>query len=101
MVRECETLIYLARAYFHQDFNLLALTPIGVVETFIVHEPPETSSLLHGELVSLLAEDISELAAQELWMIEGGASFDPARSGGSYVAWLRQIKGLLDERAEA
>jgi hypothetical protein len=55
-----DTVTYLARAYFHQDFDLIAPTPEGVVEEFIVHEDPATTDQLRRELEELTKGHVSE-----------------------------------------
>ncbi|WP_346536917.1 contact-dependent growth inhibition system immunity protein [Micromonospora sp. DPT] len=42
MASGTETLMYLAGGYFHQDYDLIATTPLGNVENFISNETGET-----------------------------------------------------------
>ncbi|MGW4293352.1 contact-dependent growth inhibition system immunity protein [Micromonospora chersina] len=98
MGSETETLRYLAGAYFHQDYDLIAETPSGNVEDFISNETDETSALLYGELQTLLSRGVSESDAQRIWLVDGRASYDPRYHGKSYVGWLTEISDLLRDR---
>jgi len=90
-----DTVTYLARAYFHQDFDLIAPTPEGVVEEFIVHEDPATTDQLRRELEELTKGHVSEDEMRSAWMASGGSSFDPDRQGISYREWFGRILELL------
>ncbi|WP_410664862.1 contact-dependent growth inhibition system immunity protein [Amycolatopsis sp. lyj-84] len=81
--------------YFHQDYDLLADTPLGVVEHFVRNEPAESTARLLAEVEALLAAGLDEVAAHRIWMIEGWASYDPADDDLSYVDWFVVIRDLL------
>ncbi|MCP2257132.1 hypothetical protein LX15_000817 [Streptoalloteichus tenebrarius] len=69
-----ETLVYLARCYFHQDYDLLAPTPLGMVESFVANECQDTVNNLLNEINELFATRVSEDEAETLWMRRGNSS---------------------------
>ena len=89
---ELETVVYLAQSYFHQDYDLLAPTPLDLVRMFVAKEHPATTNQLRQELDQLIAEDASEEDIRALWMGTARSSFDPTRHGSSYREWLRQMR---------
>jgi hypothetical protein len=90
-----DELTYLARAYFHQDFDLTADSPLGVVRHFVARETAETVAALADELDAILRERRGEQAVRELWLTAGQASYDPARDGLSCLAWFERIRAVL------
>ncbi|MFY1574974.1 contact-dependent growth inhibition system immunity protein [Verrucosispora sp. WMMD703] len=92
-----EVFTYLARSYFHQDFDLVADTPEGVVAEFRRREDPDTVELLRREVDLLLASQSAEEVVRDLWMVQGGASYDPQFHGVRYTQWLERMRAILHE----
>ncbi|QEO14967.1 hypothetical protein FLP10_11465 [Agromyces intestinalis] len=90
-------LVYLARAYFHQDYDLEAPTPIDVVHTFRDDEPPADVELLKEELRSVVASHPSEDELALLWLKEADAAYDPRDDGLTMTEWFRQMLGALSQ----
>ncbi|MEU4313887.1 contact-dependent growth inhibition system immunity protein [Nocardia sp. NPDC024068] len=83
---------YLAGAYFHQDFDLEADSPLGVVRKFRIAESPERVEAVSAEIRVLLGSGASEDRIAEIWL--HSASYDPRRDGVAISRWLRTV---LDE----
>lgn len=90
-----ETLIYLAKAYFHQDYDLLAPTPPDLIRVFVAKEHPETREELRQDLDQLLATDPSEEDVRALWLDVAGSSYDPVQHGVSFLDWIRQVREIV------
>jgi hypothetical protein len=87
-----QRLSYLARNYFHQDWDLEAPTPVGVVEVFRDEEPARVVAELRTELIDVLAAQPTEDALRTLWLRTSGSMWDPSSSGwGSYRAWFEAM----------
>lgn len=82
---------YLARTYFHQDFDLDADTPTGVVQLFRAKESAEKIAALQRSIEQLLQSGQSEDQLTSLWLDEAGAQYDPRDDGVSVSEWLRQV----------
>ncbi|MGC5166717.1 contact-dependent growth inhibition system immunity protein [Luteimicrobium sp. DT211] len=79
---------YLARSYFHQDWDIEAPTPVGVVVVFRDQEVPEVVEELRQDLQAVLASHRSEDALAEIWD-RCGADWDPQIAQlGSYREWF-------------
>ena len=88
-------LIHLAQAYFHQDYDLEAPTPLDVVESFRKGEPPGAIAELISDLKSILDSSMSEIEMRDLWVNKYGASYDPLTDAKSYRSWFGDILGVL------
>ncbi|KAB1139432.1 hypothetical protein F7R91_40050 [Streptomyces luteolifulvus] len=86
---------YLAQAYFHQDFDLDAETPLGVVEMFRDSESADTVEALRAEIVTLLESEPTEEALANVWLDEAGAEYDPRLGGVTVRNWLRRMAETL------
>ena len=88
---------YLARAYFHQDFDLDAPTAIDLVREFRQGETPEISGQLAREVEELLQTG-DESAMRHEWINELGAYYEPdRRSGLTYREWFEKVLEVLRE----
>lgn len=87
---------YLAQAYFHQDFDLDADTPIGIVRNFRTSERPATVAALRRAIQSVLEEVTGETHLTALWLNEAGSDYDPRDDGISTSEWFRQMLEELD-----
>jgi hypothetical protein len=76
-----DTLFYLAETYFHQDWDLNAPTPLGVVEAFRDREADGTVQGLRSDLEGLLAADPTEDSLRVLWLKRGRADWNPTTDG--------------------
>jgi hypothetical protein len=88
---------YIASSYFHQDFDLEADTPIGVVKVFRDSEDPEMAEDLQAEIITLLGANPSEEDLSKIWLVDGGADYDPRSSGITLRDWLMNIAEVLSE----
>lgn len=87
-----DQLEYLARAYFHPDWDVEASTPTGVMENFVRDEPSEDVAQLGDELASLLSAHPTEDELRAVWQHKCGASWDPVMAGwGTHLQWFRAM----------
>jgi len=75
---------HLAQAYFHQDFDLEAPTPLAVVELFASSEPRAVVDELISDLHSVLDSSMTDKEIGALWVHEYGAAYDPLVDGVEY-----------------
>ena len=92
-------LLHLAQAYFHQDYELEAATPLGVVRSFREGEPPGAIAELISDLEWVLNSTMDEREMYNLWIKEYGASYDPLADGISYRTWFSAMLGCLSARS--
>lgn len=88
-------LMHLARAYFHQDFDLEVATPMDVVRLFASGEPPAVVGELKSDVESVLQSSMNDRQMRELWVVEYGASYDPLADGIEYRRWFADILDVL------
>lgn len=86
---------YLASAYFHQDYDLEADTPLGLVEVFREGEDAATADALRTEIFALLASEPTEEDLVRLWLEEARAAYDPTREGSTVRDWLCSVAEAL------
>jgi cobalamin biosynthesis Mg chelatase CobN len=94
-----DQLAHLARAYFHEDYDLEEATPLEVVRTFQRGEPPDAVAGLISDLEAIreaiLNSHMSENEIRELWIRTYGASYDPRDDGKSYREWFAEALSTL------
>jgi|SRR5215469_1365946 len=95
MSPEPRGLKHLARAYFHQDYDLDAPTPLDVVRLFAAGEPPATVDELASTLSSLLDSSMTDEELRRMWIYDCGASYDPAAHGVRYRQWFASMLEVL------
>jgi hypothetical protein len=95
MIQVRHQLMHLAQAYFHQDFDLEAPTPLDVVRLFATGEPPAAVDELVSDLESLLDSSMTDSEMRELWIGEYGAAYDPLADGIEYRRWFANIRDVL------
>ncbi|WP_063886349.1 contact-dependent growth inhibition system immunity protein [Streptomyces sp. NRRL S-31] len=86
---------YLAQAYFHQDYDLEADSPIAIVSLFREREVFEVVEALSGEIFSILASGADESRLASIWLDEAGACYDPREDGVSIQDWLSRVGEVL------
>lgn len=91
MIQAKHQLMYLAQAYFHQDFDLEAPTPLDTVGLFVDSEPPAAVDELVSDLRSVLDSAMTNAEMRELWINDYGASYDPMAEGIEYRSWFTDI----------
>ncbi|HWK93605.1 MAG TPA: contact-dependent growth inhibition system immunity protein [Luteimicrobium sp.] len=80
---------YLARTYFHPDWDVEAGTPEGVLSNFVRDEPPEDVITLRRELGEVLAANPTEDELRDIWLRRCGAQWDPTLRGWrTYREWF-------------
>jgi CdiI immunity protein len=89
---------YLAQAYFHQDYDLEADSPAGVVSLFREREAPDMVSSLYEEINSILSKEVDESRLARIWLDEAGACYDPREDGISIRDWLLRVGEVLGNR---
>jgi hypothetical protein len=94
-MRTYPRLAYLASAYFHQDYDLDAPTPAGIIASFLDGEEPAAATELAEEITSILGSDMTETQIGALWATELHASYEPAKDGLTYRAWLTTVLSAL------
>jgi hypothetical protein len=87
---------HLALAYFHQDFDLEASTPLGVVSLFVSGESSAVVQELASEIRSVLASSLTDTEIREIWINKYGASYDPMADGIEYRRWFAEILEILN-----
>lgn len=95
MIQVRHQLMHLAQAYFHQDFDSEADTPLEIVRLFSSNEPPAAVEELISDLESLLHSSMTDREMHELWVREYGASYDPLSDGIEYRRWFADILDIL------
>ena len=95
MIHVHHQLMHLAQAYFHQDFDLEAATPLDVVRLFASGEPSAAVDELKSDVKSVLDSSMTEREMRELWIVEYGASYDPLADGIEYRRWFADILDVL------
>ena len=96
-MRTYPRLTYLAGAYFHQDYDLEAPTPAGIIANFAESEEPGVIRELAAEITSILDSDMTEGQIADLWLTTLRASYEPDREGLTYRAWLATVLAALEE----
>ncbi|MFI5716303.1 contact-dependent growth inhibition system immunity protein [Nocardia sp. NPDC051750] len=83
---------YLAGAYFHQDYDLEADSPMGVIRKFRTDEAPGQVQALREALRLLIDSGANEQQLAEVWLRRGaGASYDPRTDGLEFSGFLKNV----------
>ncbi|MEU6882925.1 contact-dependent growth inhibition system immunity protein [Streptomyces sp. NPDC046712] len=90
-----EPIVYLAGAYFHQDYDLESGTPVQVVESFRRDESEERVDILRRAIEGVLAAGMSENELAALWIDQAGASYDPRDDGLEVSRWFLMVTEAL------
>lgn len=93
-----EQLHLLALGYFHQDYDLEAETPLGVVEVYLDDATSGDATALRRDLQKLLAEGVSEQDRADAWLRSARASYNPRRDGLTFREWFATIVERIDSR---
>ncbi|MFJ9781518.1 contact-dependent growth inhibition system immunity protein [Amycolatopsis sp. NPDC101161] len=80
--------------HFHQDYDVVADTALGVVDAYAVGRADEVRAIV-ADLEALFAAGMDDVVAHRIWIVEGWASYDPARDGLTCLDWLKQVKDHL------
>jgi hypothetical protein len=86
---------YLVAAYFHQDFDLEADSPIGVIRKFRIDESPEQVGAVCAALRFLLDSGAGEERIARVWLDR--SSYDPRGEGVTVSEWLREVVDELSD----
>jgi len=86
---------HLAQAYFHQDYDLEAPTPLDVVRQFYEAESPGARAELKADIESILSSAMSDQEIHDLWVKESGSSYDPEADGEAYRDWFARVLAEL------
>jgi CdiI immunity protein len=97
MTKARDQLKHLAQAYFHQDYDLEAQTPLGVVRLFREGEPEDAISELKAEIRTILNSPMTDQEIYDLWVRQYGASYDPTSDGEGYRSWFTKVLSELDD----
>ncbi|MEV5432706.1 contact-dependent growth inhibition system immunity protein [Streptomyces sp. NPDC052701] len=90
-----EEITRLARAYFHQDYDLEYDSPIQALEDYREVHDEETVSATREALQDLIDSGVSEEELAALWLEEGLAYYDPRDDGISVSDWFRKMVDAL------
>ena len=88
---------YLGQGYFHEDYDLEAESPSALVRRFAYEEKRQYVQLMENELSEILDKELTESAAEILWLHDAQAMYDPARDGKTYLGWLREILQIVEQ----
>jgi hypothetical protein len=97
MIQAKHQLMHLAQAYFHQDFDLEAPTPLDIVDLFVAGEPQAAVDELVSDLRSLMDSAMTNADMRGLWINDYGASYDPMAEGIEYRRWFTDILERLPQ----
>lgn len=86
---------HLAKAYFHQDYDLDSGSVSLVIDSFRKGEGEASAAELVSETDRLLASHQSDRNLRDLWVVEWGAAYDPHDAGHSMRDWLTQVRDRL------
>jgi hypothetical protein len=89
-------LAHLAGAYFHQDYDLDAPAPAGIIRNFLDGEEPAAIRELAAEVRGLLESGMTESQIGDLWIKTLQSSYEPAKDGLTYRAWLTATLNALE-----
>jgi hypothetical protein len=92
-----QQLAYVARAYFHEDWDFDDPTPLDVVRSFKRNANSEELAGLVSDLKSVLGSNMREDDLWQLWIEEYKASYDPRMEGNTYRGWFAEILSLLTD----
>lgn len=92
---------YLAQCYFHQDYDLEADSPIGVIRKFRTAESGERVAALRTAVRVILDSGAPEETMAAIWLTGAGASYDPRSDGITVSQWFRTIVAELPEVRQA
>jgi len=95
-MRTYPQLAQLAGAYFHQDYDLDAPTPAGIIAHFLDGEEPGAARELAADISSILDSGMTETQIGSLWVTELHASYEPVKDGLTYRAWLTTVLSALE-----
>ncbi|MFD6177613.1 MULTISPECIES: contact-dependent growth inhibition system immunity protein [unclassified Isoptericola] len=85
----------MARTYFHQDYDVEAPTPLGVVEVFRSDEAAATVQELRSDIEAALSANSDEDALEDLWLRQCGSMYDPTVDGVSFRDWFTSMLSVL------
>lgn len=94
---EDSMLTHLGNCYFHQDYDLDAPTPAGVVRLFAEEGSMQYAQRLIDELRPLIESDLSESMARHMWLHDADAMYEPDRDGKTYIEWFKEIVAIVDQ----
>jgi hypothetical protein len=89
------------QAYFHQDYDLDADTPLGIVERFCDSEEFYAVENLRNEIVRLIESNPSEEDLSKIWVEDANAAYDPRDDGITLREWFLDIVRTISGYGEA
>ncbi|WP_376766012.1 contact-dependent growth inhibition system immunity protein [Amycolatopsis pithecellobii] len=89
---------YLVSGYFHEDFDLEADAPLGVVEKFAHNEVGAFCDALIEELNIIQSRGLSDSDLKKIWLEDLQSSYDPEVDGITYSRWFAQMITVLSGR---
>lgn len=98
MIPAKHQLMHLAQAYFHQDYDLEAATPLDAVGIFIDCESQAAVDELASDIESVLNSTMTDTEIRALWVKDYGASYDPAAEGIECRRWFTDVLYKLAQR---
>ena len=90
-----QRLRYLARTYFHQDYDIEAPTPLGVVEAFRADETDVAVAELLADIEEVLATAKTEEDLEDIWLRQCGSMYNPKTDGQTLRAWFESMRSVL------
>lgn len=86
---------YLARAYFHQGYDIEAPTPLGVVEAFRADETDAAAAELLADIEDMLATVKAQEDLENIWLGQCGSMYNPKTDGQTFRAWFDSMRSVL------
>ncbi|WP_323101810.1 contact-dependent growth inhibition system immunity protein [Intrasporangium sp. YIM S08009] len=87
---------HLAKAYFHQDYDLDSGSVSLVIDSFREGEGEASAAELVSEIDRLLASHQSDRDLRDLWS-STGAAYDPHDDGHNMREWLTRVRDRLSQ----
>jgi hypothetical protein len=89
-----QRLRYLARTYFHQDYDIETSTPLGVVEAFRADETHAAVAELLADIEEALATAKGEEDLADIWLRQCGSMYNPQTEGQTMRAWFDSMRSV-------
>lgn len=90
-----QRLRYLARRYFHQDYDIEAPTPLGVLEAFRADETDAAAAELLVDIEEVIATAKGERDLEDIWLRQCGSMYSPQTDGQTLRAWFNSMRSVL------
>jgi hypothetical protein len=82
--------------YFHEDWELEADDPSGIIDLYLSQQAAREQQIgVAADLDTLLSSDLSDEAVSKMLFQDLGCYYDPAADGLSARTWLQDVSRRL------